>query len=92
MNNEEFWIDYLNKRGLVLRNAKGEAIHQDVYDLLKEQKKRDWEEFRGMICHLRFVTSTENESEEVAKQVMDKALEYYKEKIADMIDSKIKEL
>jgi len=91
MNNEEFWIEYLNKRGLVLRNAKGEATHQDVYDLLNEQKKQDLLEFLGAVRDIIAKVDADGSQSSFGEfKALEKVLNYLMAKIE--IDAKLREL
>lgn len=46
---EEWWIDYLNERGLILRDKNGIAKHSDVEGFVAEARKKALEEVREMI-------------------------------------------
>jgi hypothetical protein len=46
---EEWWIDYLNERGLILRDKNGIAKHSDVEGFVAEARKKALEEVRDEI-------------------------------------------
>lgn len=52
MNNMDWWIDWMNERGLALRRKDGVAYHEDMYNLIAETKRRERERWLSKIRHI----------------------------------------